>query len=853
MKHRLLSAVTALSLIAGMLPAGAAVSAAEPGLLDASGFTVYDVNIVYIGADYLNSADVLFDDQDKVPASPDNTKVDTALWEATERKNWKPNWQDEFGDDVMMVDLGANYVVTGICVLDTNGVQTWTVEDGEPYGWETVTSFETDWYKAWRGITFEHPRETRWLRFTTPCGDAGVAELAIYGYKVSDLSDAQKAKDAPTPVRSKKTDLTAGQRIGFNAFIDDPLTAMMAGGNIREYHNFNWLYDDAGKVKFTQGTWGDMDSYYSTLVSRGISVIPCFQSGSSYITGKDFGDKPIQNGADPEDPASYALHAQAFYQVAARYGSNTKIDTATLHVADGSEPKVGMGLLDTLENSNEPNKTWGGSADFFTPAQMAAMCSADYDGHEGTIPNAGVKTADPEFKLAIGGLLNTASLIEYLDQMKLWFSYHRTDGQFAVDVLNVHMGPDTYNPEDSSFCDGIRRLQDWINANAPGMELWVSEFEIPMGDCEVEGKDAHDDPHYQLRYAQRVARTYLMAIGAGVDRMTKFQLRDEGEGVYYNSGLTTGKGEWSKKEAWYMTACMTQMLKNADFVRDASDSGVCDYVFLDRASGEEIHCLWSPTSEGKTIADHALSAGNAAYAYLTTPGMYAEGVTEALAVKNGSVTLDVTETPVFVRFSGQQSPIINGRGMRIPNLSVSGEEGTIAAMFDEQDTMPKLIYGDTKDLAAPETPDHSSGVRFTVQLDRPYVLTGFGVYDTYGTGSVEVYDAETMTLLWSTDLSGYMCRSMSLTEDSAPTEKLLVVRGGGELNELAFYGYPAPEISTVQFDVTNDGVFNALDVVALQKWLVRAGTLANPSAADADGNGVTDIFDLARMKHALIS
>lgn len=57
----------------------------------------------------------------------------------------------------------------------------------------------------------------------------------------------------------------------------------------------------------------------------------------------------------------------------------------------------------------------------------------------------------------------------------------------------------------------------------------------------------------------------------------------------------------------------------------------------------------------------------------------------------------------------------------------------------------------------------------------------------------------------------------------------------------------------MQFDVTNDGVFNALDVVALQKWLVRAGTLANPSAADADGNGVTDIFDLARMKHALIS
>ena len=230
---------------AGELPVSAAADAA---LLDVSGFTVMDENLVYIGADYLNAASVLFDDQDKVPVSPENTKVDAALWDATQRsKNWKPNWQSEFGDDVFFMDLGANYVITGLCFLDTNGVQDWKIEDGEPFHWKERGAFTTDAYQTWRGLSFDAPRETRYLRFTTACGDSGVSELALYGYKVSELSAEQKAKTSAKMTDAKKTNLTAAQRIGFNAFIDDPMTAIMAGGNVREYHNFSWLLDAEGK------------------------------------------------------------------------------------------------------------------------------------------------------------------------------------------------------------------------------------------------------------------------------------------------------------------------------------------------------------------------------------------------------------------------------------------------------------------------------------------------------------------------------------------------------------------------------------------------------------------------------
>ncbi|MBR4320250.1 MAG: dockerin type I repeat-containing protein, partial [Oscillospiraceae bacterium] len=529
---------------------------------------------------------------------------------------------------------------------------------------------------------------------------------------------------------------------------------------------------------------------------------------------------------------------------------------STLHVSELSEPKTGLNLLNTLENSNEPNKTWSGKANYFSPFEMAAMCSADYDGHEGTIPNAGVKTADPNFKLAIGGMLNTASLLEYLDEMKLWFSYHRTDKKFAVDVLNVHMGAETYNPEDSAFTERVKQIQNWIDENAPDTELWISEFEVPMGDCETENLDNHDNDLYQLRYAQRVARTYLMSIGAGVDRMTKFQLRDEGEGVYYNSGLTTGKGEWSKKLAWYYTAGMTSMLKNADFIKDNSTDTVKDYIFKDRKTGDEIHCLWSPTSEDKVIKNYSLNARNFGYAYLTELGTYAEGVTSELNLNKQKVSVNVSESPVFVKFSGSAQTVVNGKGKYIvpASLEVTAENKPeqFERMFDEPDSMPEFIYSDTGSLKTPETNVNASNITGIVKLDKKYILTGFGVYDTYGTGSLEIYDANTDTLLWSSDLGSYMSRSISLTADSLPTDTLKIVKGGGDFNELAFFGYPAPETSSVAMDVTNDGKFNTADVIALQKWLLSKKSVANPAESDTNHDGIVNIYDWIFMKKALL-
>ena len=61
MKLRWIALLTACLTAVGGIPA-AAVAEPTVSLLDAASFRIYDENLVYIGADYLNPASVLFDD-----------------------------------------------------------------------------------------------------------------------------------------------------------------------------------------------------------------------------------------------------------------------------------------------------------------------------------------------------------------------------------------------------------------------------------------------------------------------------------------------------------------------------------------------------------------------------------------------------------------------------------------------------------------------------------------------------------------------------------------------------------------------------------------------------------------------
>ena len=72
---------------------------------------------------------------------------------------------------------------------------------------------------------------------------------------------------------------------------------------------------------------------------------------------------------------------------------------------------------------------------------------------------------------------------------------------------------------------------------------------------------------------------------------------------------------------------------------------------------------------------------------------------------------------------------------------------------------------------------------------------------------------------------------------------------GGEITltdaRILVRGEPA---ASVAGDVTGDGACSMLDVVALQKWLVCAGSISGGKAGDLNADGVIDILDLALLK-----
>lgn len=804
----------------------------QASLIDVTGMEIQDENIVRV----VRPASILFDEQDRVPGEPGGSVSVSAF---NRLNTWQPGYNEEFGGAAFYIDLGAYYVIESIGALDRNGSPTWTIQSGEPFHWKTEATFTMDYYNAWRTIPLSTREPTRYLHFQSSGIDSGVIELALYGYKTGELTQADLDRDAPDAAEIPSDNLSAGQFVGANAFIDDPMDALAGLGNVREYHNLSFTSNDSFLNYFSKsvnGYW-NFDDYYTRLKANRVSTVPCLQLNLNGMTTRPGGyanrnDKPVDVNEDTLDPVSYSEHANILYNYAARYGANANIDLSTLSLAPNETPLTGMNLLTTVENWNEQDKTWNGGAAYFSPYEFAAMCSADYDGHEGTIPNAGVKTADPNFKLAMGGLCGAEKVPEYLSLMKKWFDYNRADGKFAVDVINYHNYiTDAYAPERSDFRQNLLNILNWVDENAPGREVWLSEFDVKADDKEIEGVDNHDNEAYAKARAERLLRAYLVGMGTrteqgtGLTSMSMFMLRDEWSGVYYNSGLTTGKGEWDKKASWYYVSAMTKALANADFdcVVQESDS-VYVYRFTVRDSDDVIYAVWSPTADGSSIPAYSLNVGAANHVSLITPtDGVAEGEKSALALKNGAVTLPVTETPAFVCVSGapEHYPV-----KKIPVTSIQLGDLNGSVETKTYDNTERFLFGsdarpqdkllrefselfDEQQLV-PETPDQKLAAAFTTQidsfwgwtasypydavvtLDDRYDIEAVGLYDSYSTGKFEIYDDLTGALICASALDQFQTWRIYPAENKVSTNRIRIVTyNQAIIQEVALYGYPS--------------------------------------------------------------
>lgn len=183
-------------------------------------------------------------------------------------------------------------------------------------------------------------------------------------------------------------------------------------------------------------TW-NLDDVYKRLDDAHVDVFPSIQGTIPAVSGTTDFPKPMPEGAEPTDPASYTDHGKMMFQFAARYGS-THVDASKLTLAAGQPVLSGAGYLRYLESGNEPDNIWaynlGGSAMPQLADEFAAMSSADYDGDQGQLgAGVGAKTADATMKVVMAGLAGTApgqddwltNVKAYLQGIKNWSTAHR--------------------------------------------------------------------------------------------------------------------------------------------------------------------------------------------------------------------------------------------------------------------------------------------------------------------------------------------------------------------------------------------------------------------------------------------
>ncbi|MDR0813305.1 MAG: glycoside hydrolase family protein [Oscillospiraceae bacterium] len=558
-----------------------------------------------------------------------------------------------------VINLGRRWHVTAVCLYGVNGgemkppalIQYGSITEG----WTTAAEAAFgDWNPDGTWYIFDTDFDAAFLRLALQGSDeAALGEMAVYGYALPE-TEAPDEQDGLSVSGN-----TVGQIIGHNALINSSVEEINIGGIVREYHSWDWDYSDEryDELQFETSRMGvNFDEFYRGIQENGMDILWCLQGSAPPY---DYKDIPLDPGGDAEDPMSYSAHAGRMFQYAARYGANSAIDASVLTLAPGEQPKTGLGYIKYYEGYNEPDATWLTSWPEYTfsPQQLAAMMSADYDGHAGRLGDGcGVKTADPSAVVVMPGLASID--YAYLDEMREWFRENRTDQRFAADAINVHLytfGENGGNsPEAGGFEETLRQLADYRDAWLPGVELWITEFGWDSNAGSPLHAPAHGGYSADEVQGQWLVRGYLAAIAAGVDRAAMYMLGDydpKDDTQFASSGMiTVSGGKNVLKPSYYYVKTLQNALEGKCFSGKAkAEDGILIYTFADPDNpGKRALAIWNPAQDGG-VSEHTIDIGGAATAQLVRlADGEPSGIASVPVITNGTISVEVSEAPVFV-------------------------------------------------------------------------------------------------------------------------------------------------------------------------------------------------------------
>ena len=572
-------------------------------------------------------------------------------------------------------ELDAVYRVEYVYVFkSTDGDGKLKISAGTPFKWENVldvTVKSGEWEKIDVGA------ECEYINFETTRTDA-LAEIILYGYRIGDIKRIPERTYHERPKWDKF--------LGTNGYVDDCDDLIQIGGYLREYHtwsqtddhNFpdNLSYFSPMKNLYLGGdkyySNFDFDEFYTRAKRLGVDVVPTIQS----LTIKDENEKRIKilnDIGNPEDPNSYTAYARHLYQYAARYGRNKNIGEDKLKLGIGQPKRVGLDLLTTIEMGNEPNASWVDRDVYFSPFEMAAYFSAAYDGHCGTMGDGyGIKTADPTMKVSMAGIVSIG--LKDIKAIAHWSKFNRPDGKMPFDIINVHHytvkeftkeDGTKYraesSPEESKFDELMEDLLEWRDRYCPEKEVWLTEFGYDTSGSYKNYNSVHSYANYSCRQIQAmwIARSFFMLSATGVDRVAQYLDRDtceeeKGDIQYSTCGYVTlpkinanGIRVGEPKESYYYAYTLKNRMKGMRFVSMNRGEKVWKYLFEDD-NGKRITAVWCPSSNDTEVNNYHLKVSSQKASLIKFKFGLKVGYETELEVKNGYVTIDVSEIPVMV-------------------------------------------------------------------------------------------------------------------------------------------------------------------------------------------------------------
>lgn len=446
---------------------------------------------------------------------------------------------------------------------------------------------------------------------------------------------------------------------------------------VRHYMNWNKLENTKGNYTFNptfNGGW-NYDVIYQRCKQDGIMVLADLKNIPDWMVKtyptylQDNENAPVIYPKKLDDPASYIDQARTAFQFAARYGYNIAVDSKLVKVDTRkrwpgdivNEAKTGMGLIKYIECDNERDKWWKGPATKVTPEQYAANMSAFYDGNMGKLgPDAGVKTADPNMTVVMGGLASCD--VKFVKRMIAWCKTNRglkPDGSvnLCFDVINFHLYSNdgeilTHKHASSGVAPELSEAGSIANdfvklsASLPGHpEVWVTETGYDINRESYQKAKAIGNKNVLATQADWILRTSLMYIRYGVKRVFFYQLFDDnpnGTQQYATSGLA--EKIFRRPAADYILQT-NRLMGDYTYQKTISQDPLVDEY---KKGNKKMYVLTIPDQKGRT-GTYIFNFGHTAKANIYNLKIGADAVEKSqVATENGKLVVSVSETPVFV-------------------------------------------------------------------------------------------------------------------------------------------------------------------------------------------------------------